>query len=266
VISYPAALVQGIVEGLTEFLPVSSTGHLILAGKLLKTGGEAAKTFEVFIQLGAILAVAVLYRSRILQMLRRWREVRPGSGALSLGHIFVAMLPALFVGALGHHLIKTYLFAPRYALIGLVVGGIFLILCERLRKPETAPDLDRVTYRQAFGIGCFQCLALWPGFSRAGATIGGGLLLGAGRRAAADFSFLLAIPMMVAASAFDLYKSMGQLSGADIGPFAVGFVAAFLVAWLAVAYFLKLVGRITLTPFALYRFALAAVYALAFLR
>jgi len=258
---YLIAVILGVVEGLTEFLPVSSTGHLILAGRLLHFGGEAAKSFEIFIQLGAILAVAFLYRAKIVGMLRNWRELRPASGGLTLGHIAVAMAPAVVLGLLLHSVIKHRLFAPHFALIGLVVGGVFLIVAEKLRPKPRSVDVDQVSYGQALAIGLFQCLSLWPGFSRSGATIAGGLLAGTNHRAAADFSFILAVPMMAAATGLDLYKSLPDLSRSDIGPFAVGFVTAFLVAWFAVVYFLKLLDRLKLTPFAWYRFVIAALYA-----
>lgn len=264
-IPYFFAVVQGIVEGLTEFLPVSSTGHLILAGHMLSFNGEAAKTFEVFIQLGAILAVAFLYRRRIGEMLRRWKEVTSSEQRLTLWHIGLAMLPAMVTGLLLHKLIKAYLFSPLTVLIGLVLGGLFMIFADKRQIPVSALDIDRMSYRQALGIGLFQCLSLWPGFSRSGATIAGGLLLGASYRAATEFSFLLAIPIMVAATSLDLIKSLDVLSPNDLGPFSVGFVVSFLVAWLAVVSFLKLLERLRLTPFAWYRFLVAAVFGLYFL-
>lgn len=259
---YFFAIIQGIVEGLTEFVPVSSTGHLILAGHMLSVTGETAKTFEVFIQLGAILAVAFLYRQRMGEMLRRWKEVSTSEQRLTLWHIGLATLPAMGLGLLLHKLIKAYLFSPLTVLIGLVAGGIFMIFAEKRQIPISAVGVDGMSYRQALGIGLFQCLALWPGFSRSGATIAGGLLLGASYRAATEFSFLLAIPMMVAASGLDLLKSAQVLSRSDLGPFSVGFVISFLVAWLSVVSFLRLLERVKLAPFAWYRFLVAAVFGL----
>jgi len=257
---YVIAIVQGVVEGLTEFLPVSSTGHLILTGHLLGFEGEAAKTFEVFIQLGAILSVAAMYRLRIAEMLLHWKELKPAQPKLTMWHIGLAMLPAVVMGLVLHGVIKTYLFSPWTVLIGLVVGAFFMIYAELRKSPVTVTSLDQINFRQAFGIGLFQCLSLWPGFSRAGATIAGGLILGANHRVAAEFSFLLAVPIMMAATGLDLLKSLDFLTVHDIGPFAVGFVVSFVVAWLAVVSFLRFLERVRLLPFAYYRFILAILY------
>ncbi|TVY07059.1 undecaprenyl-diphosphate phosphatase [Paenibacillus cremeus] len=256
------AVIQGIIEGLTEFLPVSSTGHLILSGNLMGFNGEKADTFEVVIQLGAILAIIVLYWKRYLTLLRIGRRSQTGRDdhGLKLGHIIVACLPAMVMGLALHKIIKTYLFSPYTVLVGLVIGGVFMILAERRIKRTTAETVDSLTYKQAFQIGLFQCLALWPGFSRSGATIAGGLLIGASYRAATNFSFLIAVPMMVAASGYDMLKSYKMLAASDIVFFGVGFVVAFIVALLAVAGFLKLLERMKLSSFAYYRFALAIVY------
>ena len=221
------AATLGVVEGLTEFLPVSSTGHMIIVGHLLGFEGDTAKTFEVVIQLGSILAVVVMF----------WRRL--------FGLVF-------------HDAIKS-LFNPINVMYALVVGGFLLIAAEVL-KPKTprAEGLDDMTYRQAFIIGCFQCLALWPGFSRSGATISGGMLMGVSRYAASEFSFLLAVPMMMGATALDLYKSIGFLTTGDIPMFAVGFITAFIVALIAIKTFLQLIKRISFIPFAIYRFIVAA--------
>jgi undecaprenyl-diphosphatase len=261
---YFIAIIQGIVEGLTEFLPVSSTGHMILSGDLLHFTGEKADTFEIVIQLGAILAVAILYRSRIVDLLN-FKEKKQGQ-QLNLVHLIIAMLPAMVIGFLLHKVIKNYLFSPFTVLIGLVIGGVFMIYAEKKNNRVTAATMDQLTYKQAFHIGLFQCLALWPGFSRSGATIAGGLLTGTNHKAAADFSFLLAIPMMVLASGYDLLKSYKYLSSSDIGWFVVGFLTAFVVAWLAVVTFLKLLNKVKLTPFAYYRFIVAALFWLLVLR
>ncbi len=259
--AYLVAIIQGIVEGLTEFLPVSSTGHLILVGDLLAFRGESAKTFEIVIQLGAILAVAWMYRRKLWDMAWRWRPSGPGEPRLTVWHIAVAMAPAVVVGFLTFKPIKEYLFSPTTVLIGLVVGGVYMIAAERWHPVAWAMDADSITYWQAFGIGCFQCLALWPGFSRSGATIAGGLLIGVGLKAAADFSFMLAVPVMVAASALDLYKTGSQLSTSDLHLLAVGFAVSFVVAWFAVATFLRFLERVKLTPFAYYRFGVAVLFA-----
>jgi len=260
------AIIQGIVEGLTEFLPVSSTGHLILTGNLLGFTGAKADTFEIIIQLGAILAVAVFYWRRIVDLLGLGKksnyanEPLNPARKLNLLHVILACLPAMVLGLALHSFIKSYLFSPYMVLIGLVLGGVFMLLGQRKQAAVEAEDVDQITYKQAFLIGVFQCLALWPGFSRSGATIAGGLLLGASYRAATNFSFLIAIPMMVAASGYELLKSYDTLTASDTAFFVTGFIVAFVVAYLAVMTFLKLLERFKLAPFAYYRFVLAAVF------
>lgn len=257
------AIVLGVVEGLTEFLPVSSTGHLILTGYLLAYTGDQAETFEVFIQLGAILAVAILYWRRFMSFFGFEKEQTPTTGRrLSLVHVMLAMLPALILGALFHSAIKTWLFSPHTVIAGLILGGLFMIYAEKRPAYVRTKHLDEVTYRQALSIGLFQCLSLWPGFSRSGATIAGGLLSGANVRTAAEFSFIVAVPMMIAASFYDLWKSYHVLSISDIPFFAVGFVVSFVVAMLAVVSFLRLLQKVSLTVFACYRFVLAGVFGL----
>jgi undecaprenyl-diphosphatase len=265
----------GIVEGLTEFLPVSSTGHLILAGELLRFVGERAETFEIFIQLGAILAVAVLYRQRfaglVLAGLHGEAVVpAPGERRLTWTHLAVACLPAFVLGFLLHGFIKRELFSSRTVLVGLVLGGIVMIAAEawsrRRGAAMVARSLDEVTLGQALAIGCAQCLALWPGFSRSGSTISGGLVAGLDRRTAAEFSFVVAVPVMLAATGYDLLTSLALLDGGFVATLALGFAVSFLVAWAAVVGFLRVVQSVSLTPFAVYRFALAAVYALVVLR
>ncbi|RKP58183.1 undecaprenyl-diphosphate phosphatase [Cohnella endophytica] len=260
------AIIQGIVEGLTEFLPVSSTGHLILTGKLLDFSGDKADTFEIVIQLGAILAVAVIYWRRILNLLGLIR-MKPGSleqsdsaHKLNLIHVILACLPAMALGLILHSFIKSYLFSPYTVLVGLVLGGAFMLYGQKKQAKVQAESVDQLSYKQAFLIGLYQCLALWPGFSRSGATIAGGLLSGVNYRATTNFSFLIAIPMMVAASGYELLKSYSTLTSSDIGFFAIGFIVAFVVALLAVITFLKLLERFKLAPFAYYRFALAIVF------
>ncbi|EIZ8954882.1 undecaprenyl-diphosphate phosphatase [Cronobacter sakazakii] len=256
------AAILGIVEGLTEFLPVSSTGHMIIVGHLLGFEGDTAKTFEVVIQLGSILAVVVMFWRRLFGLIGIHFGHPPhegvGKGRLSLIHILLGMVPAVVLGLVFHDFIKS-LFNPINVMYALVVGGVLLIIAEVLKPKEPkAPGLDDMTYRQAFFIGCFQCLALWPGFSRSGATISGGMLVGVSRYAASEFSFLLAVPMMMGATALDLYKSMGFLSMADLPMFAVGFVTAFVVALVAIKTFLHIIKRISFIPFAIYRFIVAA--------
>lgn len=249
------ATLLGVVEGLTEFLPVSSTGHLILVGHWLGFTGATAETFEIFIQLGAILAVVVLYWKRFLSLLPMPGRPRTGlagwNGLLTIG---VACLPAFVLGALCHRAIKTYLFSPTTVGYALIVGGLLMVGVERLHSRKRSRALDEMTLRDAFVVGIFQCLALWPGMSRSASTIMGGMLVGLERRAAAEFSFLVAVPVMFAATFFDLIRSVEILFDDLLPMFAVGFVVSFLVAMVAIKSFLAFLRSQTMTPFAVYRF------------
>lgn len=262
---YITAIILGIVEGLTEFLPVSSTGHMILTAELLGATEEKWKTFEIVIQLGSICAVLLLFWRRILRLLGIGRE-KTTEPQLNLLHIIIGMVPAGISGVLLHSFIKEKLFSATTVVLSLIIGGILMIAAEKLKPRMTALTVDDISYKQAFGIGLFQCLALWPGFSRSGATISGGLILGTSRKAAAEFTFIMAIPVMMGASGLDLLKSWDTLSMNDFGFFAVGFIVAFLVAALAIVSFLKLIEKVNLTPFAIYRFALATVFYFFFLQ
>jgi undecaprenyl-diphosphatase len=252
------AVILGIVEGLTEFIPVSSTGHLIVAGHLLGFEGEKAATFEVVIQMGAILAVAVLYRHR-LESLRTLRRLPGFAGQRGWLLLILATLPAGVLGMLAHGAIKEHLFSPTTVAIGWGVGGVAILLLERFKPDERVCDLDQVTWRGALGIGLFQCLALWPGISRAAATIGGGMIMRLGRTTASEFSFIAAIPIIAAASAYDLMKSWHLLSMADVPFFVLGFLVAFIFAWLSVTLFLRILQVSTLRPFGWYRIVAAAI-------
>lgn len=252
------ALILGLVEGLTEFIPVSSTGHLIVAGQLLGFEGAKANTFDVFIQLGAILAVVVLYHKRFLGLLA-FEEKGRFAGLNGMILLALTTAPALLFGALAHSYIKEHLFNSVTVAIGLGVGGVAIIVAERhLPKPERT-GLDALTRRDALAVGFFQCLALWPGVSRSASTILGGMIIGIERKAAAEYSFLAAVPVMFAATAFDLYKSLPFLSGADVPVFLTGFVVSFISAWFAVKFFIHLLASHTLKPFGWYRIALALV-------
>ncbi|GKU76539.1 undecaprenyl-diphosphate phosphatase [Paenibacillus sp. L3-i20] len=255
------AIILGIIEGLTEFLPVSSTGHLILAGDLLGFDGDAAKTFKIVIQLGAVMAVLILYWKRYMVILKDLMTFNfKTKNKLNAIHMIIAMIPALVVYLLLNDFIKRVLFGPAPVLISLILGGILMIVAARVKRTITAEETDDITYKQAFGIGLFQCLALWPGFSRSGATISGGLLLGTSQKAAADFTFIISVPVMLGATVLDLYDSRDYITSDDLVLFLIGFIAAFVVAMIAVVTFLNLIKRLRLEWFAIYRFVLAAVF------
>lgn len=252
-----AAVVLGIVEGATEFLPVSSTGHLILVGHLIGFTGDKADSFDVIIQLGAILAVVCLYWQRFWWLVSP-KPLHAFSGLRGLWMLFLTSLPAGIVGLLARKTIKAHLFGPTSVALALAVGAIMIFLVERRKVRDRYYTLDEMTPGLAFGIGCFQCLSLWPGFSRSAATIMGGMLLGAKRSLAAEYSFIGAVPIMVAATLYDFYKSRELFTGDDLGVLAIGFVVSFVSALLAVKGFIVLVKRMSLRPFAWYRLALAA--------
>jgi undecaprenyl-diphosphatase len=259
------AIILGIVEGITEFLPISSTGHLILAGHLLSFKGRMSETFDVVIQLGAILAVVIPYRRRFIGLLPKagwmnWSEAKAGfSGFPGCFILGMTTLPALIIGKLAYKSIKGTLFNPTSVAIAMAVGGIGILIVE-LRRPRTKTNtLDQLTWPQALYIGLFQCLSMWPGISRAGATIIGGLLNGLDRKTAAEYSFLAAVPVMVAATGYDLYKNYSQFQGGDFLFLGIGFGVSFVVAFFTVAAFIRLLQRWTLKPFAWYRLALAPI-------
>ncbi|WNQ09027.1 undecaprenyl-diphosphate phosphatase [Paenibacillus aurantius] len=254
------AMMLGMVEGMTEFLPVSSTGHLILAGDLLNFQGDGAHTFEVVIQLGAVLAVLLLYWKRYWAIAADLIRFRFPKDRLNAIHMVLAMIPALVVYLLFKDLIKTKLFGPGPVLWALILGGLLLLVSVKIRRKRTAETSDDLSYGQALGIGLFQCLALWPGFSRSGSTISGGMLLGTSQKAAADFTFIISVPVMLGATVLDMYASRDQLSSGDLGLFLVGFLAAFAVGMVIVTAFLKLIKKLDLSWFAYYRFALAGLF------
>jgi undecaprenyl-diphosphatase len=256
---YGIAILIGIVEGLTEFIPVSSTGHMIIVGHLLGFTGPRADAFEVFIQLGAILAVVGLYRQRFLALLPD-RSTQGGfSGWRGLGLLALTTLPALVAGKLAHHYIKEHLFSPLTVAAGLAVGGLGLILVEYFRPKTRKTGLDTVSWKEAFWIGIFQCLSLWPGMSRSGSTIIGGMLFGLDRKTTAEYSFLAAVPIMFAATGYDLYKSRAFLNAGDAPLFALGFIVSLVSAWFAIRFFIRFLAKHTLIGFGVYRLALAAV-------
>jgi len=251
------AVLLGIVEGLTEFLPVSSTGHLILFDELLGFEGPPGHVFEIVIQLGAILAICWLYRARLFAATR---------GVLSdpvqfrfARNLALAVAPALAAGAVFAGKIKEYLFDPWVVAAMLVVGGVAILWIERHVPPARHREVEDFPPGLAFKIGLCQVLSMVPGVSRAGATIMGALLLGVERRAATEFSFFLAIPTMVAATSYDLFKNRALLDGGNALVIAIGFVVAFVSALAVVRWFVGFVSRHDFTPFAWYRIAVGAV-------
>ncbi|BCH13815.1 undecaprenyl-diphosphate phosphatase [Mesorhizobium sp. L-2-11] len=251
------ALLLGMIEGMTEFIPVSSTGHILLAGHFLGFH-STGKAFEILIQLGAILAILSVYFQRLWQILvdlPRDRVTRH----FVLG-ILVAFLPAAAIGALAHGFIKTVLFeSPRLICIMLIIGGLVLLWVDRFKPKPLYHDVERFPLRLYLQIGLFQCLSLIPGTSRSGSTIVGALLLGVDKRAAAEFSFFLAMPTMVGAFAFDLFKNRNVLTSADLPIIAAGFIAAFVAALVVVRFLLNYVSRHGYSLFGWWRLVIGSV-------
>jgi len=250
------ASILGVVEGITEFLPISSTGHLILSGDILGFNSDMAKTFEVFIQLGAILAVVWMYREKVSSTISDFGAAKTKRFLLNL---LIAFLPAAFFGLLTHSFIKHYLFNPVTVAAALIVGGIAMLVIERVVKKPVVMDVDDVSFKQALGIGMAQTLSLFPGVSRAGATIMGAMCIGLDRKAATEFSFFLAIPTMFAATFYDLLKNINYLSANDLSVFAVGFFISFFSALIVIKAFLGFITKHTFDSFAVYRIIFGAV-------
>ncbi len=244
------AVLLGIVEGLTEFLPVSSTGHLIIVGDLIEFTGDRAKTFEIFIQLGSILGVMWHYRAKIVSLAS---ELHQASSQRFVVNLALAFLPAALVGLAFHSEIKTYLFNPVTVASALIAGGFLILLIEALPLRQRIHSLETIGPWDAVKVGIAQTAALFPGVSRAGATIMGGLVAGLSRKTATEFSFFLAMPTMIAATLYDLYKNLHILDMQDAVIFATGFVTAFLTAVVVVKLFLAFVARHNFTAFAYYR-------------
>ena len=244
-------ILLGLLEGLTEFIPVSSTGHLLLAGHFLGFNSPG-KTFEVLIQLGSILAILAVYAAKLIRLLLDLaRDARSRRFVLA---VLVAFLPAAVIGAFAHKYIKEYLFeSPTLVCVMLIVGGVILLFVDRLRLQPRYHDAMDFSLPMALAIGFAQCLAMVPGVSRSGSSIVGALLLGADKRSATEFSFFLAMPTMVGAFAYDLYKNHAALSGADIQSIALGFVVAFISGVLVVRYLLDFVSNHGFAPFAWWR-------------
>ncbi len=255
------AAIMGVVEGLTEFLPISSTGHLILAGALLGFDDDKAKVFDIAIQTGAILAVILVY----------WQKIRDTVVALPSSrqaqqfalNVLIAFVPAVVLGLLVGKAIKANLFTPSVVASAFILGGFIILWAEkRQANAATAPrilDVDQMRWQDALKVGLVQCLAMIPGTSRSGATIIGGMLLGLSRKAATDFSFFLAIPTLIGAGAYSLYKERALLSAADLPMFGVGLVFSFLSAWLCVRWLLRFIATHTFNGFAWYRIVFGVI-------
>ncbi len=249
------AAIMGVVEGLTEFLPISSTGHLILAGALLGFDDEKAKVFDIAIQTGAIFAVILVY----------WQKIRSTLVALPTEkkaqqfvlNVLIAFIPAVVLGLLFGKAIKAHLFTPVVVATTFIIGGFIILWAEKLQKNTSTPvrvnDVDDMTAMDAVKVGLVQCLAMIPGTSRSGATIIGGMLLGLSRKAATDFSFFLAMPTLIGAGVYSLYKERAVLSMADIPMFSVGLLFSFVSAWLCVRWLLRYISTHDFVPFAYYR-------------
>ena len=255
------ALVLGIVEGLTEFLPVSSTGHLIVAGSLAGYTGEQAKTFEIVIQAGAILAVCWEFRAKLVTVLRG--IFTDAAAQRFAANLLVAFVPAGILGLAFNKVIKAHLFAPIPVACAFIVGAFVIMWAERRQRarPDTVriAAIDDMRWTDALKVGCAQALALVPGTSRSGATIIGGMLFGLSRVAATEFSFFLAIPTLFAATGYSLWKDSTLLSVQSLPPFAIGFAAAFISAFICVRWLIRYVAHHDFVPFAWYRIAFGVV-------
>jgi undecaprenyl-diphosphatase len=255
------AAIMGVVEGLTEFLPISSTGHLILAGALLGFDDEKAKVFDIAIQTGAIFAVILVYWQKIRSTLVALpTEKKAQQFALN---VLIAFIPAVVLGLLFGKAIKAHLFTPVVVATTFIIGGFIILWAEKLQKNANIPvrvnDVDDMTAMDAVKVGLVQCLAMIPGTSRSGATIIGGMLLGLSRKAATDFSFFLAMPTLIGAGVYSLYKERAVLSMADIPMFAVGLLFSFVSAWLCVRWLLRYISTHDFVPFAYYRIAFGVI-------
>jgi undecaprenyl-diphosphatase len=267
------AIILGLVEGATEFAPVSSTGHMIIVDDLWLQSEKfltqhGANTFKVVIQLGSILAVVVTFWERFFDLLGLGR-FRKGhvekQSRLKLTQVIVGLIPAGVLGVLFNDYIDDHLFSTATVLIGLVIGAVFMILADLIGpKNPKVQTVDEISYGQALAIGLFQCFSLWPGFSRSGSTISGGVLMGMSHRAAADFTFIMAVPIMAGASLLSLLKNWQYMTMDSLPFFIAGFISAFIFALLSIRFFLKLINKIKLLPFAIYRIVLAIVIYLIF--
>lgn len=260
------AILLGFVEGMTEFAPVSSTGHMIIVDDMwLNTkailGSESANTFKIVVQLGSILAVVVVFWKRLLSLIGLYKMEQNGSSQrLKLSHVIVGLLPAGILGVLFEDYIDENLFSIHTVVYALIAGAILMIIADKFGpKKPSSENVDQITYKQALIVGLFQCISLWPGFSRSGSTISGGVLVGMNHKTAADFTFIMSVPIMAGASFLSLVKSWDSLDISHLGFYAVGFISAFIFALVSIKFFLKLINKIKLTPFAIYRIVLAII-------
>lgn len=250
-------ILLGIVEGLTEFIPVSSTGHLILAGEVMRVP-EGTETFDIVIQLGAILAVVVLYRQRFATVIAGLFRRDPQAIRFTR-NVLIGFLPSAVIGAVAYGAIKAMLNTPMIVAAALILGGIAILVIERTVRNPTCDSVEAMSVKTTLGIGLVQCLSMIPGVSRSGATIMGALTLGVERRTAAEYSFFLAIPTMVGATALALWKARDELGDAQLTAIAIGFVVSFVVAMLVIRWFLNVVTRHGFAPFAWYRIIVGTI-------
>jgi undecaprenyl-diphosphatase len=262
------ALILGIVEGLTEFLPVSSTGHLIMASDLMHLDQEKYASFNIIIQLGAILAVVFLYHTRfqdfinvrkLMELLKGTRENLNQKGLNAL-HIAIAIVPTLAIGYVSRKFIKAHLFNPYVVVSSLVIVGIIMLVVEKFKPKATIETVDEISYKDAFLIGISQCFALVPGVSRSGATMVTAMLRKVDVKTAADFSFLISVPVITIATAYEFLKSYSSFNAGDAFQLFVGFIVSFIVAIAAIKGFLAVLKKLSLAPFALYRIAVGLAY------
>ncbi|WP_071396505.1 undecaprenyl-diphosphate phosphatase [Bacillus tuaregi] len=266
------AIILGMVEGLTEFAPVSSTGHMIIVDDMWLKSEEfltkyVANTFKVVIQLGSILASVIVFKDRFIDILglnrlfnKKTVVASHGGGHFNLLHVIVGLIPAGILGVLFEDYIDEHLFSIETVAIGLILGAILMIIADRFGgKRPSVNSLDEITYKHAFIVGLVQCFSLWPGFSRSGATISGGVLFGLNHRTAADFTFIMAVPIMAGASFISLLKNWQYFSMDYLPFFIAGFISAFIFALISIRFFLKLINKVKLVPFAIYRIIVAAV-------
>ncbi len=260
---YLCTIIMGIVEGITEFLPISSTGHLILTDHLLGFeklvgGKDFADAFKIIIQLGAILAVVAAYPSRFLGLVD-FKKNQGLAGFRGLGLLAITSIPAGLLGLFTDKFIEKYLFFPLPVAAALAVGAVWILLVEHYLPAQKKEGVDLLTWKESLSIGLFQCFSLWPGMSRSTATILGGMLSGLERKTATEYSFFAAVPIMIVATVYKLWKSHHLLSPDRFAVLALGFVVSFIFAWLAVKFFISFLSRHTLVPFGWYRLVLAAL-------